>query len=225
MNKLAAVLIVGLAGVEAAHATPINQLTDNPTGTVYTLTYSTVSGQPNTYDIFLQVDASHVTSYPYLQAVAVGIVSNASDVTNYALITPPSPAMFTTVGTTVSSLNGNGCSATANAGFICSQYQNPTTPPTAPYGLATGSAGDVYTFEWEVTLASTATLFPGGTAALDQLYVTADGTNQTGGVGVGNVTPLEVPQAGAPEPSSLALLGTGALAVAGLVHRRISLHV
>lgn len=179
-------------------------------GDSYTLSYSPAGG--NTVDVFLTIDGTgfNAGTPAYLHAVALKLTDKASNVVSVNLVSPPTPAVFTsTVGTGLNNASA-GCGGGSN-GYFCSQSSNTT-------GVAVGAAGDVYTFEWALTLNSLANLNTTSQGAeVKALYV--DGN----GIKVGAITsePITLDPTATPEPSSLMLLGSGVLGLAGILRRRI----
>jgi hypothetical protein len=165
-------------------------------GSSYTLTY-TATANPDIFDIFLTVDTS-ATTLPgdLLNAVAPKV---SSSFVNVSFISGP----FGTV--TNQGINSGGCGGNGN-GFFCSGGP----------GLAIGS-GDVYSWEWAITLASPGDLFTGSNeASIKASFVTPAGGN----AGLTSEDITLQPGSPVPEPSTLMLLGTGALGIAGAIKRR-----
>jgi hypothetical protein len=175
-------------------------------GSSYTLTYA-ATGNPTVYDISLVIDTS-ATTLPgdFLNAAAIKITSNSTDLASAALLTGPATFNATVVG----GLSAGGCSAGA-AGFICSQ--------SSTTGVAVG-AGDIYTFEWQVTEAAAGDInFSTLGSSVKALYVTPKGKQN--GLTSEDITlqPGSTPPS-VPEPASLLLVCTGLLgAAAGVRHR------
>jgi hypothetical protein len=172
-------------------------------GSSYTLTY-TATANPNIFDIFLNVNTS-ATTLPgdFLNAVAPKV---SSSFTSVAFIS--GPATFTNVVT--GGLSAAGCDG-SGSGFFCSGSNSLT-------GVPLGS-GDIYNFEWAVTLASPGALFTGSNqASIKALFV--DSTGKQAGITSEDIT-LQPggPPPSVPEPSTLMLLGTGALGIAGALKR------
>jgi hypothetical protein len=172
-------------------------------GSIYTLTY-TATSNPNVFDIFLTVDTSSSTlPGDFLNAVAPKV---SSSFTSVSLISAPST--FTTVipgGT-----NSGGCSG-SGSGFFCSQ--------SSGVGVPVGS-GDVYNFEWALTLASPSDLNTSSFAdSIKAIYVDANGgfAGQTSA----DIT-LQPGTSPVPEPESLLFVCTGLLGAAAGVRRRFS---
>ncbi|HEX4576368.1 MAG TPA: PEP-CTERM sorting domain-containing protein [Edaphobacter sp.] len=170
-------------------------------GSSYTLTY-TATANPDIFDIFLKVDTSATTlsTSDLLNAVAPKV---SSSFTNIAFVSGP----FGTVqdgGLAAGGCNGSG------AGFFCS----------GGTGLAIGS-GKVYNWEWAITLASPGDLFTGSNeASIKASFVTPAGGNA--GITSEDITLQPGTTPSVPEPSTLMLLGTGALGLAGAIKRRLA---
>lgn len=194
----------------AAHA---DTVTDPTSGVSYTLSYA-ASGTPDVYNVYLTVDTSGYdgpsTKYPdFLDDVALQLAAQDSD---YSMTVVSAPAGYAT-SVVDGGLNGSGCNASGN-GFYCLDYIG------AGLGLPTGSAGDVYNFEFAVTDTS-------GLGGKDGLYTNGDSNveanyaylnTNTGNVG-GEKDNDTITMSPAPEPSSIALLGTALLGAALLAKK------
>jgi hypothetical protein len=172
-------------------------------GSSYTLTYTTTAN-PDVFDIFLTVDTT-ATTLPgdFLNAVAPKVSS--SIVGTPTFISGP----FGTVidgGIASGGCNGSG------AGFFCS----------GGTGLAIGT-GHVYSWEWAVTLSSPGDLFllPNEASIKASYVTTATGTGNAG-ITSEDITLQPGGTPAVPEPSTLMLLGTGALGLAGIIKRRLA---
>jgi hypothetical protein len=173
-------------------------------GSSYTLSY-TNTANPNVFDVTLVINATGFTNSNTDLLNAVSLKLSSSSPTASLLSAP------TGFSTTVSGgLSAGGCNG-AGSGFFCSE--------SSGLGVEVGHAGDIYTFVWAVTTGSPASLFTGiDDASVKALYVTSAGRQN--GITSEEITLSHV--TAVPEPASFALLGSGLLAVAGAVKRRLT---
>jgi hypothetical protein len=199
--------LTALALVAAAPAAYADSVTD--TGSVYSLSYST-SG-PDSYQFTLTIDASGYAppagdNTSVLNAVAIDILKSSGSYVSESVVSAPAGY----AGSLVSGgLGAGGCNNNAS-NYLCLAF----TP--TPGGEATGSSGDVYTFVFDINTSpgGLKTTNDGVKAVYDTVGKPANGSNTD--VYTESITPTPTP-----EPSSLALLGTGVLGAAGVLRRRL----
>jgi len=187
----------------AAHAATLSGC-GSCLGSTYTITDSP-TGTANQYDIFLNVNTTGYSgsSMDLFNAVSLKLVPQTSDISSVTLLSGPTGFSSTVNG----GISSGGCDM-SGGGFFCSQDSSG--------GLAVGGSGDIYNFEWVLTLNSGSNLLLSGDS-LKASYITASGKNAGLTSEDFNLSGTPAPT---PEPSSLALFGTGILGAASIFRRR-----
>jgi hypothetical protein len=204
-----ALLLSSLAGLTLFAASPAARAdTVTDTGSAYTLTYSTDG--PDSYQFTLTIDASGYAppagdNTNALNAVAIDVLKSSGSYLSESVVSAPSGYAASLLS---GGLGAGGCNNNAS-NYLCLAFS-----PT-PGGEPTGSSGDVYTFVFDIITSPSGfkTTDDGVKAVYDTLGKPANGSNTD--VYTESIAPTLTP-----EPSSLALLGTGVLGVAGALRRR-----
>ena len=175
-------------------------------GLTFTLTATPVGSSTSNYTVTLQINTSG-----YLPYSAGGQTINALSAVD-ARISGGQATAATLTGspagtwvTSLANLNNNGCSG-GSAGTVCSALSG------SPYLSLT--AGSTYTWTWNVTIPA-GSLLPGLVGG----HIGASFENINRNVNGQILSETLVSQV--PEPASLALVGTGLVALAGIVRRRM----
>lgn len=197
-------LFLGVATCQFAKASTVTDA-----GSSFTLSYSGTSN-PNAFDVFLTVNTTGFTGSHSddLNAVALQLVPLTSDITSVSLLSEPS-----TFGSTIKGddLGTSGCLSSGGGGFFCSE--------SSGNGVPVGSSGDIYNFEWLLTVSSPANLITGSNLAEVEAFYLDPGW--CGDYDKVTKDPITLSQnSPVPEPSSLLLLGTGFAGLAGLLWRK-----
>jgi len=140
-------------------------------------------------------------------------------ITSASLISGPTGTWTTQVA---NGLNANGCTTTMGSSFGCSidsGFINATSLSATP--IVALSSGGTFTWQWNVTA--------GGSVSGNSVHIGAlfGGMKKKGpnisfqSTGIISASATAPPPPPVPEPGTLALFGTGLLAVAGLVRRRL----
>ena len=175
-------------------------ITDPSNGVSYTLTYSTTAN-PNVLNLKLVVDTTQYSksSNNKLVDIALALRGNGADVADFTLTGSPASYLQPQAG----GLGGNGCGGNEPT-YICDNYSGPGD------GL---SVGNVYTWDWAFT------------GSLDELITASHIRAQYTGRGANNtskdITLTGPPITPVPQPATLLMLGSGLLAGATFLRRRI----
>lgn len=188
-------------------------------GNVITLTIHPTGG--TSYVVTMTINTSGNTNAG--SAIAGVNFKFGSGITSASLISAP-PGTWTTL--VANGLNSNGCTTTNGSSFGCSidsGFINASSLSAAP--IVALSSGGTFTWQWNVTAGGTVT---GNSVHIGALFGGMKSTGpkthpnisfqSTGIISASTAAPPPPPQV--PEPGTLALFGTGLLAVAGAVRRR-----
>ena len=199
-------LFLGVATCQFAKASTVTDA-----GSSYTLSYSGTSN-PNAFDVFLTVNTAGFTGShgDDLNAVALQLAPSTSDIFSVSLIKEPSGTWTTHKG---DDLGNSGCTSSGGSGFFCSE--------SSGNGVPVGSSGDIYSFEWVLTVSSPGNLITGSNGArVEAFYLDPGWCDRYDKVTSDHITLTNTDPNPTPEPSSLLLLGTGFCGVAAMLWRK-----
>jgi len=172
-------------------------------GSIYTLSYSgspiSTTATTETFDITLNIDTSGYTengtgTTAFLDSAAIKVSPN---IITASLVSGPSGFVY---GDGYTSNSASGCTLNTATGAACAGKGSLATTPV-------GNAGDIYTFEWDVTVA-TGTLFAGlDGSTVKALYLWTNPAN--GKLLVSGQTSVTASSTSVPEPNSLLLISSG----------------
>lgn len=207
-------LLLGGFALALVSATAAYADTITDAGSTYTLSYTTHSA--GVYDVYLTIDASGYSGgssvYPnFLHDVALQLAKDDSDYTSITVLAAPAGYASTV---TDGGLSGMGCNA-SGSGFFCLDYTG------SGLGVAANDGNsDVYQFVFQVDdanpLGSKHGLFDDDSSNVEADYEFLN--TRTGNVN-GKKYNNTITMSPAPEPSSIALLGTALFGVALLTKK------
>jgi hypothetical protein len=219
-----ALLVLGLASGQPALADTVTTFTTNGSScsgcpaASYELIFDNTSGNLFTVTLMITYSGSATITSGDNQVSAVSF--DMGTLTGLGTLTtaPGGASNWTTSQNGISSSNSAASCTNNGANFECSmQNFNGSGQLLDLAGVTQGG-----TLEWQWTDA-TGTLTPGDFhigAKYNSTNCMSDGTNCTSGLIISDSTGGNT--SNAPEPGSMAMLGTGLFAVAGLVRRRRS---
>lgn len=202
LNTILAAATIAVLAVPAAADTVTLSGCSSCFGSIYTLTVNpTTLGSTTDFTVTLTIDTTGTSAGP---ATAISAVSFkiSSSVTSLTLTSAPGGAGAWV--TSANNINNAGCSGNG-AGFVCSE-DNPS--------VTSAQLGGVFTWTWDITIPSGSLFMPN----LAGSHIGAKYNNSAGtlnGFITSETTPI-------PEPGTLALFGTGLIALAGVIRRKLA---
>ncbi len=185
-------------------------VTDAALDVTYTATSTFAPVTDNTYDVFLTVDASQFSAGTgYLTAISLQYKTGSATSSSVTLVEAPGGIGDWSLEMP-GGLNKSGCdTSNPSSGDVC--FQNVSADTAVP--------GGPYDFEFAVTMPGTDAL----TAASD-LKVAYNTAMDNSGKNLG-LTSQRITIDLAPEPGTMVLFGTGLLAFAGMLRRKMNVGV
>ena len=217
LTAIAAFIVLALVLASPANATPIGPNCGTCQGGIYTLTYNTVPVSQTATTVTYQVTLTiNTTGYNgggvAIDNVAVKVSSSLSAAT---LVSAPGGVGMWNL--TVGGISASGCNG-SGSGFECADATANTAAPLPHSGT--------YSWVFNLTMPTNSLLTGNLGGSIKVRYVDAKGKKVgalvSEDITIDSFTPQPPPNNPVPEPSSLALLGTGLMSVAGMVRRRFA---